>query len=220
MPAAPAARDHQRQLIEGPRARSRRAPPGARRTLTSRVSPVGSIQSPASMPANAGAQRLRDLADGEAERSGEPAVDHHVELRLLALRRQPDVHRAGHLPHLVGDGSSASPDSSRDVRTLAAAAGSALIAERSGARSTPSRRRAAAARARSSARHFLLLAVALGLRLEPHVDRALVHRARSARRWSCRCRRPPAAPARSRRFLGLEPRVLRGSTRAASRRRC
>ena len=71
--------------------------------MTSRVSPDGSTQSPTSMPANAGPQRLRHLADRHAERAGQPAIDLDVELRLLSLGRQTDVDRAGHLLHLVDD---------------------------------------------------------------------------------------------------------------------
>ena len=87
---------------------------GARRTVTSRVLPVG-IDPVAGVDAGERRpQRLRDVADAHAERAGKRAIDLHVEFRLLPARRQADVHRARHLPdrrqHLVGE-----PVQRRDV---------------------------------------------------------------------------------------------------------
>ena len=80
---------------------------GVSRTVTSRVSP-GRVDPVAGVDARERRpQRLPDLTDGHAERAGEAAVDLDVELRLLPLGRQADVHRARHAAddrrHLVGE---------------------------------------------------------------------------------------------------------------------
>ena len=60
--------------------------------LAGRIDPVADVDAGKRRP-----QRLRHLADRDAERAGQAAIELHVQLRLLALRRQPDVHGAGHL---------------------------------------------------------------------------------------------------------------------------
>ena len=59
--------------------------------------------SPASTPANAGRSACAICADAHAELAGEAAVDLDVELRLLAARREPDIHRTGHAPDAIRD---------------------------------------------------------------------------------------------------------------------
>ena len=70
---------------------------GASRTVTSRVSPDGSIQSPASMPANAGRSAWPTCPIVTPSEPARLAVDLDVELRLLPLGREPDVNGTGHL---------------------------------------------------------------------------------------------------------------------------
>ena len=77
--------------------RRRRARLGSEPDVTSRVSPAGSIQSPTSMPANAGRSACATWPTVTPERSRPAAIELHVELRLLSLRREPDVDGAGHL---------------------------------------------------------------------------------------------------------------------------
>ena len=72
---------------------------GASRTMTSRVSPLGSTQSPASMPANAGRSDCATWPTVSPSEPARPRLRSTVELGLLALGREPDVHRARHLLH-------------------------------------------------------------------------------------------------------------------------
>ena len=51
------------------------------------------------MPANAGRSACATWPTVTPSEPARPALDLHVELRLLALRRQPDVDRAGHGLH-------------------------------------------------------------------------------------------------------------------------
>jgi hypothetical protein len=71
---------------------------GASRTVdvagfSGRVDPVADVDAGKCRP-----QRLGHLADGHANRTGKAAIELHVQLRLLPLGGQADVHRAGHLP--------------------------------------------------------------------------------------------------------------------------
>ena len=65
--------------------------------LAGRIDPVADVDAGKRRP-----QRLRDLADRHAERAGQAAIELHVELRLLSLRRQRDVHGARNLTELAG----------------------------------------------------------------------------------------------------------------------
>ena len=221
---------HRRRPPSGPLARSAAAtrdPPsvrdsGASRTVTSRVSPVGSTQSPASMPANAGRSACADLADasrqairrgrGRARRrapASGPCVDSPTSTAPGTCRTSGQ--------HLIGDLLQLAP-----CRARGTGAGSASGHRRSRRwRSTPSRRPAAPAVGRSSALTSFWLPFALVLRRELHVRRSpsstaprpaadggvgvgdLRLRARDARRPP----RPSAA-------------CTRGSIPAASRARC
>ena len=63
--------------------------------LARRVDPVAGVEA-----GKRHAQRLRHLADADADRARQPAIERDLELRLLAARRQAHVHRARHLRHL------------------------------------------------------------------------------------------------------------------------
>ena len=65
--------------------------------VTSRISPRRILPVARVDAGERRTQRLRDLTDRHAERAGNAAVELHLELRLLALRGQTDVHRARHL---------------------------------------------------------------------------------------------------------------------------
>ena len=76
--------------------RARRAS-GASRTVTSRVSPVGSTQSPASIPAKAGRSDCATCATVTPSEPARPRLSSTIELRLLPAGGQPHVHRARYL---------------------------------------------------------------------------------------------------------------------------
>ena len=81
--------------------------------MTSRVSPCGSTQSPASIPANAGRSACATWPTVTPNEPASAAIQIHVDLGLVALGRQADVHGARHLAHLVAI-LSARPDSVAD----------------------------------------------------------------------------------------------------------
>ena len=107
--------DDQRQRLEvgDDRARLGREADRDVARLARRIDPVADVDAGERRP-----QRLRHLADRDAERAGEAAIDLHVELRLLSLRRQADVDgaRAPAAPRAAI--CSASRVSSRRVRPL------------------------------------------------------------------------------------------------------
>ena len=78
-------------------ARLRREPNRHVARLAGRIDPVADVDAGKRRP-----QRLRHLPDRDAERAGQAAIELHVQLRLLSLRRQRDVHRARHLTQLAG----------------------------------------------------------------------------------------------------------------------
>src|SRR4029077_20063752 len=66
--------------------------------LVARIHPIPGLDSGECRP-----KRLSHLTYSDSERSGEAAVQLHVQLGLLTLGRQPDIHRALDLFHLLGD---------------------------------------------------------------------------------------------------------------------
>ena len=136
--------------------------------LAGRVDPVAGVEAGERHP-----QRLSDLADAHAEAPGQPAIDRDVDLRLLAARRQADVHGARHLLHfrlqqlrqavqLVQLGPAQLQLDLLLVLEVAAADAGGHAAE--------------ADQLRAQARLDDRLPLALALRLEPHVDDRLVDR--------------------------------------------
>ena len=164
--------------------------------MTSRVSPSGSIQSPASMPANAGRSAC---ATWPTVTPSDPASARSMldlELGLLALastgRRRP--RRAPCAPRAAI--SSASCGSSRESRPVSCELDLLLIAEAAGRDRRRRRPPACRARRAASAATSSWLARALVLRLQPHVDGALVDRPGLAADGRVACRRPRGATAR------------------------
>jgi hypothetical protein len=143
--------------------------------VTSRVLPDGSTQSPASTPANAGRSALREIRGPHAQRAGERSIDPHVELRLLSACREADVHRARHLTDRVEYDVRESAEFA-DVGTAHLDLNLFLLIETAACDC----RRDAADLAEPRAqlrRDRVLMLVALGLRDQTDVDRALIDRA-------------------------------------------
>ncbi len=212
-PFATAGDDERQRLEVGDHAaRLRRQPDGDVARLAGRIDPVADVDAGKRRP-----QRLRHLADRDAERTGEAAIDLHVELRLLPLGRQADVDRAGHLRAPRQRSASASVASSAAFRPLQLQLDLLLPVVEAGAD-----RRRHAAQLRQVARGCRRrpppgLRERSVLRRQLDEDRALRRPPRPGRRPSCRCRPPRIACGRCARPPAPSAACRPGSSRAASR---
>ena len=199
----------QRQLRAGP---PRAAAPRARAApSTSRVSPVGSTQSPASMPANAGRSDCATCPTVTPSEPARPRLSSTSSSGFCPLRREADVHRARHLLDLrrtmLGApalSAARSLPAQLELDLLAAAAEVAREHRHRRAGDLRRSRRAASARELLGADRLRSF-----FGTSADVDVALVHRAGRAaaeRRVGVPHFRLRARDAR--RFLRLEPRVL------------
>ena len=156
--------------------------------LAGRIDPVADVDAGKRRP-----QRLRHLPDRDAERAGQAAIELHVELRLLSLRRERrrPPRRAPAAPRRPPPAPAASARSRRCPWSCSWICFSPGLKPVLIDDVTPLSCRQLATR--MSATTSAWLRDALGLRHQLHEHRCLRPRRRPGRRPRCRCRPPPAA---------------------------